>query len=163
MWQKLDKIMAGVGTALSVLSVAAVVILGIMQVLFRFVIQISVPWTEEMMRALFIYIVFFGLILVEKDNGEVRTTMLIEKLQPRLYAAWEVIVSLLSILFNVLVIVGCFQAMKTTNTTLGSLPQVSMKMFYYPMIVGLPLMIIYQLYHMAGHLRNMLSGKEAKT
>ena len=50
MWQKLDKIMAGIGTVLSVISVGIVVILGILQVLFRFVLKISVPWTEEMMR-----------------------------------------------------------------------------------------------------------------
>ena len=158
MWQKLDRIMAGIGTVLSVISVGIVVILGILQVLFRFVLKISVPWTEEMMRALFIYIVFFGLILVERENGEVRTTMLIEKLPYKAYHVWESIVSALSILFNVLVIVGCFQAMKVTNTTLSALPQISMKMFFYPMVISLPLMVIYQIYHMIGHIRK-LSGK----
>lgn len=104
MWQKMDRIMAGIGTVLSVISVGVVVILGILQVIFRFILKVSVPWTEEMMRALFIYIVFFGLILVERENGEVRTTMLIEKLPYKAYHVWESIVSLLSILFNVLVI-----------------------------------------------------------
>ena len=158
MWQKLDRIMAGIGTVLSVISVGIVVILGILQVLFRFVLKISVPWTEEMMRALFIYIVFFGLILVERENGEVRTTMLIEKLPYKAYHVWESVVSVLSILFNVLVLIGCFQAMKVTNTTLSALPQISMRMFFYPMVISLPLMVIYQIYHMIGHIRK-LSGK----
>lgn len=165
MWQKLDRIMAGIGTVLSVISVGIVVILGILQVLFRFVLKISVPWTEEMMRALFIYIVFFGLILVERENGEVRTTMLIEKLPYKAYHVWESIVSLLSILFNVLVIIGCFQAMKVTNTTLSALPQISMRMFFYPMVISLPLMVIYQIYHMIGHIRKLSGkpGEEAET
>ena len=165
MWQKLDRIMAGIGTVLSVISVGIVVILGILQVLFRFVLKISVPWTEEMMRALFIYIVFFGLILVERENGEVRTTMLIEKLPYKAYHVWESIVSLLSILFNVLVLVGCFQAMKVTNTTLSALPQISMRMFFYPMVISLPLMVIYQIYHMIGHIRKLSGkpGEEAET
>ncbi len=158
MWQKLDRIMAGIGTVLSVISVGIVVILGILQVLFRFVLKISVPWTEEMMRALFIYIVFFGLILVERENGEVRTTMLIEKLPYKAYHVWESVVAVLSILFNVLVLVGCFQAMKVTNTTLSALPQISMRMFFYPMVISLPLMVIYQIYHKIGHIRK-LSGK----
>lgn len=158
MWQKLDRIMAGIGTVLSVISVGIVVILGILQVLFRFVLKISVPWTEEMMRALFIYIVFFGLILVERENGEVRTTMLIEKLPYKAYHVWESVVAVLSILFNVLVLIGCFQAMKVTNTTLSALPQISMRMFFYPMVISLPLMVIYQIYHMIGHIRK-LSGK----
>ena len=158
MWQKLDRIMAGIGTVLSVISVGIVVILGILQVIFRFILKVSVPWTEEMMRALFIYIVFFGLILVERENGEVRTTMLIEKLPYKAYHVWESVVAVLSILFNVLVLVGCFQAMKVTNTTLSALPQISMRMFFYPMVISLPLMVIYQIYHMIGHIRK-LSGK----
>ena len=165
MWQKLDRIMAGIGTVLSVISVGIVVILGILQVLFRFVLKVSVPWTEEMMRALFIYIVFFGLILVERENGEVRTTMLIEKLPYKAYHIWESIVSVLSILFNVLVLIGCFQAMKVTNTTLSALPQISMRMFFYPMVISLPLMVIYQIYHMIGHIRKLSGkpGEEAET
>lgn len=165
MWQKLDRIMAGIGTVLSVISVGIVVILGILQVLFRFVLKISVPWTEEMMRALFIYIVFFGLILVERENGEVRTTMLIEKLPYKAYHVWESVVAVLSILFNVLVLVGCFQAMKVTNTTLSALPQISMRMFFYPMVISLPLMVIYQIYHMIGHIRKLSGkpGEEAET
>ena len=165
MWQKLDKIMAGIGTVLSVISVGIVVILGILQVLFRFVLKISVPWTEEMMRALFIYIVFFGLILVERENGEVRTTMLIEKLPYKAYHVWESVVAVLSILFNVLVLIGCFQAMKVTNTTLSALPQISMRMFFYPMVISLPLMVIYQIYHMIGHIRKLSGkpGEEAET
>ena len=165
MWQKLDRIMAGIGTVLSVISVGIVVILGILQVLFRFVLKISVTWTEEMMRALFIYIVFFGLILVERENGEVRTTMLIEKLPYKAYHVWESVVAVLSILFNVLVLVGCFQAMKVTNTTLSALPQISMRMFFYPMVISLPLMVIYQIYHMIGHIRKLSGkpGEEAET
>ncbi len=165
MWQKLDRIMAGIGTVLSVISVGIVVVLGILQVLFRFVLKVSVPWTEEMMRALFIYIVFFGLILVERENGEVRTTMLIEKLPYKAYHVWESVVAVLSILFNVLVLIGCFQAMKVTNTTLSALPQISMRMFFYPMVISLPLMVIYQIYHMIGHIRKLSGkpGEEAET
>ncbi len=160
MWNKLDKVIAGIGTVLSILSVGVVSLLGILQVLFRFVLKISVPWTEELMRALFIYIVFFGLILVERENGEVRTTMLIERLPARLYRAWEVVVSLLSIAFNVIVIVGSVISIQTTNSTLGSLPQVSMKVFFIPLLISLPLMIIYQIYHIVGHIRCLFAKKE---
>lgn len=160
MWNKIDKIMAGIGTVLSVVSVATVAVLGILQVLFRFVLKINAPWTEELMRALFIYIVFFGLILIERENSEIRTTMLIEKLPPKLYNAWEVIVSLLSILFNILVIIGSFISFQTTTSTLGSLPQVTMKIFFIPLIISLPLMVVYQCYHMVGHFKNMLHGRK---
>ena len=66
MWNKADKIIGAIGSFASIASVPMVSILGILQVFFRFVFHINAPWTEELMRALYIYVVFFGLILVEK-------------------------------------------------------------------------------------------------
>ena len=105
MWNKADKIIGAIGSFASIASVSMVSILGILQVFFRFVFHINAPWTEELMRALYIYVVFFGLILVEKENSEIRTTMLIEKLPSKLYNVWEIIVSVTSIFFNILVII----------------------------------------------------------
>lgn len=160
MWNKLDKVIYYIGAILTVSSVTVITILGIAQVLFRFILKISVPWTEEMMRALYIYMVFFGAVLLEKDNGEVRTTMLIDLLPARLYGAWEVVVSVLSICFNIILIVGAFVACKTTISYLGSLPQVSQKMFFIPMIIGCPLMIIYQLYYLVQNCKIIATGKK---
>ncbi len=159
MWNKLDKFIYYIGALLTVSSVAVITVLGIAQVLFRFVIKVSVPWTEEMMRALYIYMVFFGAVLLEKDNGEVRTTMLIDLLPTRLHGLWETIVSLLSIFFNVILIIGAVIACKTTISYLGSLPMVSQKMFFYPMIIGCPLMIVYQIFYMCRNIREFISGE----
>ena len=162
MWKKLDKFVSGLGTTMSVLSVLTLFVLGILQVLFRFVIKISVPWTEELMRALYIYLVFFGIILVERENGEVRTTMLIEKLPPRLYHAWECVVSVLSIIFNVVVFFGSIIAFRETISYLGALPSVSQKIFFIPLLIGLPCMVLYQCFHLVQNFRAMLGiRKEA--
>lgn len=161
MWNKIDKVVSGFGSTMSILSVSIITILGIVQVLLRFVIKASVPWTEELMRALYIYVVFFGIILVERDNGEIRTTMLIETLPARLYHAWECVVSVLSILFNVVVFVGCIIAFRETISYLGSLPSVSQKIFYIPMLASLPCMALYQCFYLVQHFRaTMGNGKK---
>lgn len=160
MWNKADKIIGAIGSFTSIASVSMVSILGILQVFFRFVFHINAPWTEELMRALYIYVVFFGLILVEKENSEIRTTMLIEKLPPKLYNVWEVIVSLTSIFFNILVLIGSFIAYGTTNSTLGALPTVSMRIFFIPMIISLPLMIVYQVYYMVKYFHALRTGEK---
>lgn len=162
MWEKIDGVASKFASVLTILSVLAVFILGILQVLFRFVIEISVPWTEELMRALYIYMVFFGVILIERDNTQIRTTMIIERLPRPLYLLWEIIVSAFSILFNVVVFIGSFVAWGETVSTLGSLPMVSMKMFYYPLMIGCPLMALYQVYHMTNHVRALLGKEESK-
>ena len=121
MWNKADKIIGAIGSFASIASVSMVSILGILQVFFRFVFHINAPWTEELMRAPLYLLFLFGLILVEKENSEIRTTMLIEKLPSKLYNVWEIIVSVTSIFFNILVLVGSFIAYGTTNSTLGAL------------------------------------------
>lgn len=35
-----------------------------------------------------------------------------------------------------------------------------MKIFFIPLIISLPLMVIYQCYHMVGHFKNMLHGRK---
>ena len=158
MWNKLDKIIYYIGALLTVSSVAIITILGIAQVIFRFIIKISVPWTEELMRALYIYMVFFGAVLLEKDNGEVRTTMLIDLFPTRLHGLWETIVSILSICFNIILIIGSAIAYNTTISYLGSLPQLSQKMFFVPMLIGCPLMIIYQIFYMIRNVKELVTG-----
>lgn len=162
LWNKLDKCIYYLGSILTVSSVLVVTVLGIAQVLFRFILRISVPWTEELMRALYIYVVFFGAVLLERENGEVRTTMLIELLPARLHGLWETVVSVLSIFFNVILIIGAVVAYKTTISYLGSLPQVSQKIFFIPMFIGCPLMVIYQIFYMIKNIREFVSGKSAE-
>ena len=159
LWNKIDKCINCLGSVLTVSSVLLVTVLGIAQVMFRFVIKISVPWTEELMRAVYIYVVFFGAILLERENGEVRTTMLIEKLPARLHGLWETIVSILSIIFNVILIIGSYYAYQMTISYLGSLPDVSQKIFFIPLFIGCPLMIVYQIFYMIRNIKEFISGK----
>ena len=86
--------------------------------------------------------------------------MLIEKLPSKLYNVWEIIVSVTSIFFNILVLVGSFIAYGTTNSTLGALPTVSMRIFFIPMIISLPLMIVYQVYYMVKYFHALRTGEK---
>ena len=160
MWQKADRVAAGLASVLAVTSTTVIFLLGILQVVFRFMIKISVPWTEELMRALYIYLVFFGVILIERENTQIRTTMFIERLPYKLYNLWEIVVSLGSILFNVVLLIGSVIATRETISYLGSLPHVSMKIFYIPILISCPLMVLYQFYHLAGYARKVLSGEK---
>ena len=45
-----------------------VVVMVFLQVLFRFVLKIPAPWTEELSRLAFIYMTFFGVVLGAKYN-----------------------------------------------------------------------------------------------
>lgn len=45
-----------------------VVVMVFLQVVFRFVIKIPAPWTEELARLAFVYMAFFGIVLGAKYN-----------------------------------------------------------------------------------------------
>ena len=147
-WKKFDAVVYKLAGILCAVSTGIAVILMLAEVFTRFIMQVSVPWTGELVKAMYIYIVFFGLILVEREGSEIRTTLLIEKFPKLLHTIWETIVALLSIIFNIFLFIGCFEAIPSTITFLGSLPTVSEKIFYYPIIFSVPFVIIYQIYYL---------------
>lgn len=148
LWRQIDKYVYKIAGALCILSTGLAIILMLLEVLTRFILGISAPWTGELVRAMYIYIVFFGLILVEREGSQIRTTLLIEKFPPRAHRIWETIVAVLSVLFNICLFIGCFYAIPSTLTFLGSVPGVSEKIFYYPIIVSVPFAVMYQLRHL---------------
>lgn len=156
-WKRFDAVIYKIAGILCALSTGIAVILMLAEVFTRFIMQVSVPWTGELVKAMYIYIVFFGLILVEREGSEIRTTLLIEKLPDVLHKLWETIVAVMSIAFNICLFIGCFEAIPSTITFLGSLPTVSEKIFYYPIIFAVPFVIIYQAYHIVMLYK---SGKE---
>ena len=58
--------------------VMAIVVL--LQVIFRYVMRISVPWTEEFARYLLILITFVGGALAIRDKQHIAVTAIIDKL-----------------------------------------------------------------------------------
>jgi len=54
------------------------------QVLFRYVLRISVPWTEELARILFIQTMFFGIAVAIRENEHIVVDFLFKKMNIRL-------------------------------------------------------------------------------
>jgi TRAP-type C4-dicarboxylate transport system permease small subunit len=61
------------------------------QVLFRYVLQISVPWTEELARILFIQTMFFGIAIAIRENEHIIVDFLFKKMNIRSQAVGQII------------------------------------------------------------------------
>lgn len=87
------------------------------QVLFRYVLRISVPWTEELARILFIQTMFFGIAVAIRENEHIVVDFLFKKMNIRLQAVGH-------LLYNgAIFIFLCFLARGTlamTKMTWGS-------------------------------------------
>ncbi|HEY8344356.1 MAG TPA: TRAP transporter small permease [Bacillota bacterium] len=61
-------------------SFAAMVLCLILQVIFRFVLRISVPWTEELARFLMLWSVFIGAALNFDEDDHIKVDILVSKI-----------------------------------------------------------------------------------
>jgi TRAP-type C4-dicarboxylate transport system permease small subunit len=81
------------------------------QVLFRYVLRISVPWTEELARILFILTMFLGIAIAVRENEHIVVDFLFRKLNRRVQAAGQLLYN--SAIFLLL----CFLARGTIAMT----------------------------------------------
>lgn len=87
------------------------------QVLFRYVLRISVPWTEELARILFIQTMFFGIAVAIRENEHIVVDFLFKKMNLRLQTIGFIIYN------SAIFIFLCFLARGTlamTKMTWGS-------------------------------------------
>jgi len=85
-----DKILAGV--------LGSIVIIMIVQVFFRYVLNHSIYWSEEIVRYLFIWFVFIGGAIILRDNDHIGIDYFIQQLPSRIISIIEKI-NMLAVIF----------------------------------------------------------------
>ena len=69
------------------------------QVFFRYVLEVSVPWTEEAARWFYAYQIFLGCTIASRDNLHLRATFVLDRFPPRLKAAIECLIAVAGLIF----------------------------------------------------------------
>ena len=120
------------------------VALVVTQIFCRFVINISVPWTEEMARLCFVWIIFLGSAIVECEGGQVSTTIFIQRMRNTPRFILLTVIHAVEILFNLCLFVGCIQSWNTVKMmTFSTVPAWNYQLLYIPLILAAPVMIFY--------------------
>jgi TRAP-type C4-dicarboxylate transport system permease small subunit len=117
----------------------------LLQILFRFVLRISVPWTEELARILYVYITFLGLILLEAEDNSIKVTFLVDKLLP-FKQRWllQVFLNIFGIFFLVCLFIGAVTMFSNTHImSFGTMPWLPVSAMYIPIMIACPLTIFY--------------------
>lgn len=121
---------------------AAMSIIVMLQIIFRFVIFIPLPWSEELARYLMIWTGMVGSFVALREGRHIGVTMVVDRLPPRAATGVSVFVQAATILFLVIL------AKQGLALTLVNLSQLSPAMripMFYPYLavpVGAALMII---------------------
>lgn len=131
-------------SGLNILFFLVLVINVVMQVIFRYVLKISVPWTEEAARLMVIWMVFFGMILVQADRENIRTDYFTRKLPAIVRVTLEKVVNLASIALLLVVFKGAVAMLgHAAGVTMSAMPWLSSTVLYIPVIITVPLIVGY--------------------
>ena len=125
------------------LSMLTMVILVFLQVIFRH-LNIQVVWTEEIARIFFVWMMTFGIVLVEEENSQSSTELFINKLSPKMFIVWKGIITVLEVLFMLSLFIGSIISIPQVKMlNLGTIRALDYRLLYYPMLLCAPLTMWY--------------------
>ncbi|MBE6990913.1 MAG: TRAP transporter small permease subunit [Ruminococcaceae bacterium] len=133
-------------------SVAALIFLFMLfcclaQVLFRFVLKISAPWTEEFARMGYIWMVFLMLPVLESRNEQLKVTFFFDKIP---LTARKIFYWFMSAVYVVLLGFTCYGGIRyfgnTKMMTFGTVRWMLMAYQYIPVIIGCGFGILFVVY-----------------
>ena len=125
------------------LSMLAMLLLVFFQVIFRH-LQISVVWTEEVARIFFVWMMIFGIVLVEQENSQTSTELIINKFPPKVFLVWKGIITILEVFFMLTLFIGSIRSLPQVKMiNLGTIRALDYRLLYYPMLLCAPLVMWY--------------------
>lgn len=132
-----------IGTSMLLIFIFAIVA----QIVFRDVLKVSAPWTEEVSRLAFIWMVCFGTVAVQARQEHIGMDFVLNKIPDPLRSIFIKIFSVASIMFLAVVLIGAIKLLeRSSQVPLSvSIPWLKVSFLYIPLIITIPLMIFYLL------------------
>jgi TRAP-type C4-dicarboxylate transport system permease small subunit len=131
-------------TTESVAIAAFLVMLGasILQVTFRYVIDLPLMWTEELARLMCVFTTYFGSVVALLQREHIRVDLIDGMLGPRGQLIASVASNILVICFLVVFAVGCWlMAAGTRGMETATMPWFLMAYVYYGVGIAVVIMI----------------------
>ncbi|RPI00374.1 MAG: TRAP transporter small permease [Zetaproteobacteria bacterium] len=120
----------------------AMLVLVVAQVFFRYVLEISVPWTEEAARWFYAYQIFLGCTIATRDRLHLRATFILERFPSRLAAAVECLIAVATLLFVAGIVWGGVVMVWATSTVEAGSFALSMSYLYLAIPVSFVIVFV---------------------
>jgi len=107
--KKQDKIMSYISNLFELLSAGFLVCIlftVVLQVFFRYIIRITVPWTEETARYLCIGMVFIGVVALVAQANHIKITFILNRVPKKINYLLSLLAYICTLIFNVIVLLG---------------------------------------------------------
>jgi TRAP-type C4-dicarboxylate transport system permease small subunit len=133
------------------------------QVLFRYVLKIPVPWTEELARILFILSMFLGIAIAIREKEHIVVNFLFKRLNLRAQAVGHIVFD------AAILILLCFLARGTVslmwimwNSYMIALDWIRTAYLYMGEFIAILFMMFYVVLEILENVQVLRSGQEGK-
>lgn len=161
----MKKMMSAINTALDTIITLVFIFMllcAIMQVVFRYILQISVPWTEEAARFALIFVTFWGAATALRDKEHINIPTLFERIpeKPRLLLQAVFILAMGIFLINAFI--GSVAMIQLTwDTPVGSISWLTTGRVYLILPSGIILIMMYLIFWMVETIHQFKRSNEA--
>lgn len=107
--KKLYQIVSNLFENISTIFLVCILLTVFLQVFFRYVARIVVPWTEEFARYLCIWMVFMGAVAAIAKEAHIRVTFILDRIPARVRNGFELFSYGVVFLFNLVIFLGSIQ------------------------------------------------------
>jgi TRAP-type C4-dicarboxylate transport system permease small subunit len=134
------------------------------QVLFRYVLKIPVPWTEELARILFILSMFLGIAIAIREKEHIVVNFLFKKLNPRAQAVGHIVFDAAILILLCFLARGTLSMVKMMwNSYMIALDWIRTAYLYMGEFIAIFFMMFYVVLEILENVQVLRLGKEAKT
>jgi len=146
-YKKLQLLIEYTTTKISVFLFGIMLVSTLSQVVSRYIFQRPFMWTQELVRFLFIWIIYLGCVLVSKKDEHVRIDFFLLRLPRRIRFIITLLTNILLVLFFLVVIIAGINMIIVNYKVKTPALRVSWMYFYLGITYGFILMLIYKFDH----------------
>lgn len=130
-----------------------------MQVVWRFVLSSPLPWSQDVIRLCFTYLVFVGAAYCVRDNAHLGIDFVLSMLKPRLKQIVELLINVLLIGFFVFLAYYGFVFAQSGSAQMAPYLPIKMSYYYASVPVSAVLMIFYGALQVAEQVKALTAAK----
>ena len=130
-------------------------LLAVTQVIFRYLLMIPLPWTEELARFTLVWVTFLGAASVTRRKLHIAVDYFIAKLPVKTSRVFSLCSYSLIVVFLSTVLWGALIMMEEAAPIFaGSIPWLSQMYLYLGAVIGVSFMIFFASLHLGREIRN---------
>jgi TRAP-type C4-dicarboxylate transport system permease small subunit len=123
--------------------VSGIVLTTMLQIVARFILMVSIPWTDELARYLMIWASFIGLGVAYRKKELIAVGFFREKLSPRLLKVAVLVSDLLCSVFSIVIVIYGFKLCSLNMGQVSPSMRVSLGIVYAIVPMGCLLFLLF--------------------